>query len=452
MLSRDTQFRDIEIERLIPDKGKRILSLSVQLISSGSTGDSLFLLFMEDITIRKKAEKERIELLRIAEESKAEADKASRAKDLFLATLSHELRTPLTSLMLQVQLLRRGKTDPERILHACGVIERSAITQSQLIEDLLDISRIVTGKLWLNMGAIDLSVVVDGAITTVSSFAISKDITIVSRLEKFEGRVEGDPIRLQQVIWNLLTNAVKFSPPKSKIVINLKYDKKFATVEVSDEGIGIEAESFSLIFRRFSQVESDISRSHGGLGLGLAIVKHIVEGHGGAVSVTSAGRNLGSTFTISLPLLDPNVAVLGGNEKKMVPNQAQIKDFPELKGRRILIVDDDIETCAALSELLVQIGADARTANSALDAMNILSIFRPDIMICDISMPGENGLTFIRKIRKLSASQGGNIPALALSAMASERDIELALEAGFQLHLAKPVDFDFLSSKLVALI
>lgn len=388
--------------------------------------------------------------------AKAKAEEANRTKDLFLATLSHELRTPLTSLILQAQLMRRGDMDEAKVRRASEKIENAAKMQAQLIEDLLDISRIMTGKLSMDRKIVDISQVVRDALETVSPLAESGFIEMSASIEELDERVSGDPVRLQQVVWNLLTNAIKFSSKHSKVYVSLHAVDGQAQIQVEDHGIGIEPEFLPEIFKRFTQAEGSITRTHGGLGLGLAIVRHLVEMHGGTIRVDSLGKNTGSTFTVTLPLVKVRPAKSNpekntAKQKSSGPGLVKAIGVSRLRSRKILIVDDDSGTREALGELLAQTGADIRIAKSAEEGMRVLQEFRPEELICDLAMPGEDGYTFLRKVRKLDADSGGQTPALALTALASEADRQKAFAAGFQMHLSKPVDFDKLEDALVRL-
>ncbi len=394
------------------------------------------------------------ELLSESQEAKTDADKANITKDLFLATLSHELRTPLTSLILQAQLLERGPLDEEKVKKASIAIVRAARMQTQLIEDLLDVSRIVTGKLQIELKPTDLSKVILAALDTVSAIAEEKSVKFILSLDPSVGRVSGDPVRLQQVVWNLLTNAIKFSAQRSEVIVTLKSGDGYAKLEVIDAGIGIATEFLPHVFKRFSQAEDTITRSHGGLGLGLAIVRHVVEMHDGNVKVESPGKNKGTTFTVTLPLMNDAAKETESQESNPISlsDRDTQKSRPatfngQLNGLRILLVEDDLGAREAITEVLTRAGAQAKAAASASEAMQVLNDFEPDVLVLDISMPQESGYSLLRRIRKL----GKTMPALALTALASEKDREEALSAGFQMHLVKPVDFDQLIGALLEL-
>ncbi|MCM2280101.1 MAG: ATP-binding protein [Oligoflexia bacterium] len=452
MLAEDTRFQNVEAERTFPRLGVRTMSLSARSVDS-HTGMPMILLAIEDITDRKKAETERSELLSQAKNAQKDAEAANRTKDLFLATLSHELRTPLTALLMQAQLLRRGRLDPEKIRQISEGIELATKTQAQLIDDLLDVSRIVTGKLKMEIQPVDLALVVEAAIKTVSALAETKSIIIKSTLHQTTGMVPGDPIRLQQVVWNLLTNAIKFSTQGGTITITLKPVDEGAQIQVKDMGTGIDLKFLPQIFDRFTQAESTITRTHGGLGLGLAIVRYLVELHGGKVRAESPGKNKGSTFTVLLPLMKASKKKNGALKQKpaLAPVLSAKRRSSRLKGSRILVVDDDPGTRHALTDLLDQAEVEVKAAASAEEAMTIYKEFLPEILISDIAMPGENGYSLIRRIRALESKYRPHVPALALTALASEEDQKQALSAGFQMHLAKPVDFDHLTDALLEL-
>jgi two-component system CheB/CheR fusion protein len=472
MLAKKSSFRNLEIDCEMPYSGRQVMAVSARPIQSHD-GVAMILLSIEDITERKNRERDRRELLRIAEDAKVEAEKAKAeaekatnnaekanlAKDLFLATLSHELRTPLTSMILQAQMLQRG-LDEARTKKASIAIERAARTQGQLIEDLLDVSRIVTGKLNMELAPVSLEEVIQSAVDTVSAVAESKSVVIETRIDPSVGPVSGDRVRLQQVIWNLLTNAIKFSAKsgQDKIVVTLKSVDGKAQIEVIDAGIGIAPEFLPQVFKRFSQAETTNTRTHGGLGLGLAIVRHLVDMHGGEVKVESPGKDQGAIFTVTLPLLDEKTQTSDtakDTEKldPVIPHARVLKKgrAVNLNGIRILLVEDDRDVRDALTDMLTQSGAIVRSAACANDAMQVLKEFTPDELVLDIAMPGEDGYSLLKRIRKLRPKGEKLIPALALTALASEKDREAAFSAGFQKHLVKPVDMDRLTCALLEL-
>jgi CheY-like chemotaxis protein/anti-sigma regulatory factor (Ser/Thr protein kinase) len=352
---------------------------------------------------------------------------------------------------MQAQMLERGGLDEAKVKKACRAIIRAAQTQTQLIEDLLDVSRIVAGKLQMEVQPVNLIEVIRAAVETVSVLAESKSISIEENFDESIGLVSGDPIRLQQIVWNLLTNAIKFTTKGDKILITLKGQDDKVQIQVIDYGIGITPEFLPKVFNRFTQAENTNTRLHGGLGLGLAIVRHLVEMHYGTVKVDSAGQNKGSTFTVILPLI--KIVTADDNGKKTnssVSIKASSKKLRaiNLKGIKILLVEDDNGAREAISDMLSMAGADVRSSASANDAMEMLKEFTPDKLVLDIAMPGENGYSLLKRIRKFIPR---NIPAMALTALANDKDREEAFSAGFQMHLTKPVDIDRLTNALIEL-
>jgi signal transduction histidine kinase len=388
----------------------------------------------------RRSEAERERLLASEQAARAEVEAANRAKDQFLAILSHELRTPLQSILGWVKVLRSGTLDAAATARALATIERNSRTQAQLIEDLLDVSRIVAGKLALELRPIDLVPVLDAAVDAVRGAAEAKDIQIATELDAVTVDVQGDPYRLQQVLWNLLSNAVKFTPERGRIDVRLSHGNEQASIAVADTGRGIRPDLLACIFDPFRQADSTQAREHGGLGLGLAIVRHLVEAHGGTVRAHSAGEGMGAAFTVSLPTLRTSAP-----DARLRPAGAGA-DLPaatagsRLRGVRILVVDDNADTCELLRTVLRQEGAEVATAMSAEEALGALARVRPDVLISDISMPGEDGYALMRKVRAQESARGGRIAAIALTAHARPEDTEQAYLAGFQAHLAKPVD------------
>ena len=388
-----------------------------------------------------------------SQQARGEAENANRAKDLFLAVLGHELRTPLASLLLQAQLLRRGKAvDAPKLARVAEVIERATRMQMQLVDDLVDVSRIVAGKLKVDMGVVDLSAVVKAALDGVSGPVQRKSLDLDVVLDKTVGAVAGDAARLQQVVSNLLTNAIKFSADRGQVTITLAKVNGCAQINVSDTGAGIESGFLPHVFDRFSQADTSNTRMYGGLGLGLAIVRHLVEQHGGIIQAESPGPGKGATFTVTLPLMNvQRVAANGG----AVVFSAQLKngrrDHRHVKDLRVLVVDDDVATQEALSEVLTEMGAEVKVALSAAEAMTVVAAFHPQLLLCDIAMPGEDGYAFIRRLRALGGDGVASIPALALTALATDDDRQRSLAAGFQMHLTKPVDIERLSEAVAEL-
>ncbi len=389
--------------------------------------------------------------------AKKEAERANRTKDLFLATLSHELRTPLTAILSWSQMIQSGKLDSEKSKKAIEVIVESAKAQAQLINDLLDVSRIVAGKLSLETRELDPTSVVVAAVEAVRPLAAAKSIRLETFFDARVGSVVADPNRLKQVFWNLLTNAVKFSAPESKVIIRVEpiketdSEKAKAMIRVEDSGKGIDAEFLPHIFDRFSQEDSSSIRVHGGLGLGLAIVRDIVQLHGGTVSVESSGEMRGATFTVMLPIKSDRI--VSGPQDEAFKNSINVGSEPvRLDGVRVLIVDDEANAREASSELLSSHGAEVKSAGSAKEGFHIFNQFKPHILVSDIAMPGEDGYSLIKKVRALSHMAGGNTPALAMTAYAGQEDIKNALSAGYQAHLAKPVDGDHFLNSIAKLV
>jgi signal transduction histidine kinase/integral membrane sensor domain MASE1/ActR/RegA family two-component response regulator len=394
---------------------------------------------------RKRAEEERERFLGRELVARNEAEEANRIKDEFLATLSHELRTPLTAMLGWLAMLRRQRLDDETAAHAIETVERSAKMQAQLVEDLVDVSRIVRGKFSLEVRPIDLYPVIEAAVDIVRPAADAKGIQISVEREPALGAVSGDPARLQQVIWNLLSNAVKFTPRAGRIQVSLRRAESSAEVVVSDTGMGIRPDFLPHAFERFRQAEGSLTRAHRGLGLGLAIVRHLVELHGGTVRADSPGEGQGTTFTIRLPL-----AVLKPTEEaRLSRSYREFKPTtPEalrqaLAGLRVLVVEDEHDAREFLLLTLEYSGAKVEAVESVQDALRSMTVFKPDVLLSDIGLPGESGYELIRKIRSLP-SAAARIPAIALTAYAADKDRELALSAGYHDHLAKPIEPGYL--------
>jgi len=389
-----------------------------------------------DIRERRRIETERAELLTREQAARAEAELANRAKDEFLATLSHELRTPLSAILIWARLLRSGRLDAEARARALEVIERNTKLQARLIEDLLEVSRIIAGKLRLEWTPVDLASTVDGAIDAVRAAADAKDITLELELERDLGPVRGDRNRLQQIVWNLVSNAIKFTPSGGSVNVRLARDAQDGMITVRDTGIGIRAEFLPHIFERFRQGDSTSTRIHGGLGLGLAIVRHLVDLHGGTVAARSAGEGRGATFTVRLPLSPTGVEA---GEVAWLSNLGRRAGL-SLGGIHILVVEDEPDTRESVALSLELCGGRVTAVASAAAALEVLDRDLPDVMLCDIGMPGVDGYALIREVRARGADDGGRIPAVALTAYARDEDRSRALEAGFQTHVPKPVE------------
>ena len=390
---------------------------------------------------RKRAEDEREELLAREHEARMMAEAANHLKDDFLAMISHELRAPLTAILGWAQMLRSRTLDRASAERALTTIERNAKSQAHLVGDLLDASRIATGKLSLETKPVELLSVVDAAVDAVRPSVEAKNLRMQIVLEPWVGPFVGDPERLKQVVWNLLSNAIKFTPAGGLIEVRLERLENKALLIVSDTGQGIDPEFLPHIFDRFRQADSSSRRQQGGLGLGLAIVKHIVELHSGAIYAYSRGQGQGSDFMITLPLaVQKAETVTDELWPEVVPEAAMQSRNGSLRGVKVLVVDDERDTREILSVMLVRYGTEIRTAGSVAEAMEILSTWQPDLLVSDIGMPVEDGYVMIEKLRALPPEQGGQIPAVALTAFASPVDREKALASGFQRHLSKPVE------------
>jgi PAS domain S-box-containing protein len=405
-----------------------------------------------DVTDRKRAEQEREQLLEKEKAARAEAQAANQSKDEFLAVVSHELRNPLNSILGYARLIRAETANVAQIKHLMGIIERNGRMQLQLIEDLLDTARIISGKLELEVQPVDLIVVITAALDVVRPSAQAKGISIKSNLDSLAGQITGDPDRLQQVVWNLLSNAIKFTPEGGRVEITLKRADPHIVIVVRDNGKGVEPEFLPHMFERFRQSDMSSTRRVGGLGLGLSLVKHLVELHGGTIEAESAGVGQGATFTVRLPLRA--IYVAPPEERKaldaMLPARSE-----SLAGVRALIVDDEEEVRTLLTLTLQSYGAQAQAVASGKEALEMLARQTTDdhfdALICDIGMPGEDGYTVMRKVRALPPDKGGAIPAIALTAYGRAEDRVRALAAGFHMHIAKPVEPDELAVVILSL-
>jgi PAS domain S-box-containing protein len=385
-----------------------------------------------DVTARKALEAEREALLGRERDARSAAEAANHAKDAFLATVSHELRTPLSPILAWVRMLREGGLDGEKTKHALETIERNARAQGQIVDDLLDVSRIVAGKLRLEARPIDLVPILRSAIEVTRPAAEAKAIQLEVALDTETGRVVGDPDRLNQVFWNLLSNAVKFTPRGGRVRVALERATTGARITVSDTGQGIRAEFLPHVFERFQQADTGSTRSHGGLGLGLAIVRHIVELHGGTVAVESAGPGEGARFTVEL-------AGAGGDVLRHAGERPARSSYPALGGLRVLVVDDEPDANDVVRTLLGTCGAEVRIAASAGHALEVLSGWRPDVVVTDIGMPDQDGYALLAGI-EAQHSKLGRIPVIALTAYAGGENRVRILAAGFQMHVPKPIE------------
>ncbi len=396
-----------------------------------------------DITSRKQAEEVLQQILELEQAARGEAERANRIKDEFLAILSHELRSPLTPILGWAQLLQTHKFDETKTAQGLATIQRNANLQALLIDDLLDVAKILRGKLSLNATPLNLVLVIESALDTVRTAAVAKSISLAPSLPNI-GQVSGDATRLQQIVWNLLANAIKFTPKGGRVDIRLERIDNLAQITVIDSGKGIHPEFLPHIFKYFRQEDVSITRKHGGLGLGLAIVHHLVEAHGGTISADSPGEGQGATFTVRLPLLNVEPETEQTNEL--------LNRESALTGIRVLCIDDEPDIRELLNVLLTQYGASVITVASAANVLTALEAFQPDILISDIGMPEVDGYTLLQQVRSLPPEKGGQILAIALTAYAGEIDQQRALSVGFQQHLAKPIKPDRLIQAVLALL
>jgi PAS domain S-box-containing protein len=395
---------------------------------------------IRDITERKEAEAQRERLFH-ERAAREQAENANRTKDAFIATVSHELRTPLTAIVGWIGILKSRHTDPSEVKKALEVIDRNACSQAQLIEDLLDISRITSGKLRLDVRPIQPASTIMAAVESLQLLADSRQIRVQTVLDSNAGPVAGDSERLRQVVWNLLSNAIKFTPKGGRVQLILRRANSHIEIQVIDTGQGITPQFLPYIFESFTQADASTTRKHSGLGLGLAIVKTIVELHGGTITATSDGEGRGSTFTVILPLMP--ISREFSSAERVAPQswkEVSLDCPPEIRGLKILVLDDEIDTCDMIRAVLEHCDAAVQTATSAETALHTLRAWQPDVMICDIGMPDMDGYDFIRRARDEERQSGRKIPAIALTAFARIEDRVKALAAGYQMHVAKPVE------------
>jgi signal transduction histidine kinase/CheY-like chemotaxis protein len=391
----------------------------------------------DHLAARKRAEVEREQLLALERAARAEVEAANRAKDEFLAVLSHELRTPLQPILGWVKLLRQQRLDERMTARAHETIERNARTQAQIIEDLLDISRIVAGKLHVELRPIGLAAVIDAAIDAVREAAEAKSIRLAATVDPRGAEISGDANRIQQVVWNLVSNAVAFTPHGGRVDVSLTREAGQAVIAVRDTGYGIAPHFLPHMFQRFRQADSTSTRRHGGLGLGLAIVRHLVELHHGTVKAESPGEGLGAAFPVTLPLLESDAAGVSATVAHVREDPVV---GPVLAGICVLVVDDDADTCDLLTTVLGHYGAEVTAASSVPEALAAVERRWPEVLVSDIAMPGEDGYALVRRVRALERERGRRLPALALTAHARASDTEQAYLAGFEAHVPKPVE------------
>ncbi len=384
--------------------------------------------------------------------ARTEAEAANRSKDEFLATLSHELRTPLNAVLGWARMLRLGQLEPGMQNRAIDVIERNAQAQVQLIEDLLDVSRIITGKLRLDVRPVSLPSVVEAALDSVRPAAESKGVRLTHVLDPRAGPIAGDPDRLQQVVWNLALNAIKFTDRGGRVQVNVQRVNSHVEIVVSDTGRGIAPEVLPHIFERFRQADSTTTRAHGGLGIGLALVRHLVELHGGTVHAASLGENQGAVFTVKLPIMPHTDKDADTQRRHPSAARGRADQLTSLKGLKLLVVDDEPETLELFAAMFTQKGAVVRTVSSAAAALQALEDWAPDVLVSDIGMPDEDGYVLIRKVRALEAGKGGRIPAIAVTAYGGVEDRIRVLSAGFDSHVPKPVEPAELATVIASLL
>lgn len=446
VLKLNEEVKNLEVEHEFPHIGKKALLLNARQVPQVNGLEASILLAIEDVTERKLTEAERKETLRHEQVARKEADSANRVKENFIATLSHELRTPLNAVLGWIQLLIRGAVKPEEVQEAYKVIERSAKHQAQLVSDLLDVSRIASGKLKLDMQPVNLYEIINDTIEGKRKKAALRKVEVRKELDTEIGPFWGDPTRLQQVIWNLLSNAIKFTPEGGTVTVLLERTPQRVEITVMDTGIGIEAAMIPHLFERFWQADSSSARNAGGMGLGLSIVREIVELHGGNIWAKSPGRGQGATFIVSLPLATEKIA----SEAKCAATVPDVQEssWADLSGVEILLVDDDTYGRELVRRIFEERGGTVITASSAAEGMSLLCKKVPDVLVSDIGMAGEDGYSFLHRVRSLSSAEGGDVPAIALTAFARPEDRTRALVEGFQAHVSKPLD----SLELVATV
>ena len=429
--------------------GSRFFASGILTSMRNDRGQLLgFAKIMRDITDRKRAEEERLQLLASEQAARAEAENANRLKDEFLATLSHELRTPLMAILGWSEILQAGRYDPQELEQGLATIARNAKAQAQLIEDLLDVSRIISGKLRLDVHTVELTPVIEAALESVQTAADAKGIQLSKDLDAAAGPVSADAGRLQQVIWNLLSNAIKFTPRSGRVEVRLARVNTHVEITVSDTGQGIDTEFLPYVFERFRQADASTRRPHAGLGLGLAIVRHLSELHGGSVHAESAGLGQGAAFTVRLPMATASPVPAIQPSETPTDEDRDSDCTPNLAGLSVLVVDDEPDARELLRRVLQQCDALVHVAGSAAEGLRLFEKHRPDMLISDIGMPGEDGYDLIRQIRAHEGGGNPRMPAVALTAFARSEDRRRAMLAGFQVHMPKPV----MPSELIAVV
>jgi signal transduction histidine kinase/ActR/RegA family two-component response regulator len=438
-------FAPLEVEVRLLDP-ERWLAWKGRVRNDPRSGRPIVVGVALDVSLRKRIERKRERLLAMERGARELAEEGARARDTFLATMSHELRTPLSPILAWGRMLADGKLDEDQRRQAIETILRCARAQAQLVEDLLDVSRIVSGKLRLHVRAVPIAPVIEAAVAVVRPAAEAKGIRLQTTLDTTPVPVAGDPERLQQVVWNLLTNAIKFTPKQGSVQVVLERVNSHVEIAVRDSGPGVDAEFLPHVFERFAQAESGSTRSHGGLGLGLSIARHLVEAHGGTIHAENSPAG-GSIFTVKLPVMAVRSA---GERDRRHPLDTQLEVpsvYASLDGCRALIVDDESESNEVVRTLLASCGADVRVAGSADEALTILAEWHPDVLVSDIGMPVKDGYALISAVRA-RGDTAARLPAVALTAYASVDDRIRLLSAGYQAHVAKPLEL----GELVAVI
>lgn len=430
----------IEITAMRKDGSEFPVELSITPISL--EGPPTFTGYLRDITDQKDAERERNRLLSAERDARNGAEKANRLKDEFLSVVSHELRTPLNAILGWSQLLASGKMNVDDLAEGLQVIERNARVQTQIIEDILDMSRIISGKVRLDVQRVDLPRVIEGAIESMQPAADAKAIRLQKVLDPLAGPVKGDPARLQQIVWNLVSNAIKFTPKGGRVQVVLERVNSHVEISVSDTGEGINPEFLPHVFERFRQADGATTRRHSGLGLGLSIVKQLVEMHGGTVEAKSGGEGQGATFRIALPLTPLHADEDSDTRQHPTTGSGELVAgaAPKLTGINVLVVDDEPDARSLLKRLLEDSEAVVRMSSSVDEALKRIEELRPDVLVSDIGMPGRDGYELVRVLRSLPTERGGRIPAVALTAFARSEDRTQAMIAGFDVHVSKPVE------------
>jgi PAS domain S-box-containing protein len=454
-LRRGERIEHFETER-VTKEGKRVpISLTVSPIKNASGEIIGASKIVRDITQRKYIEQERERLLTREQQLRTEAQAASKLKDEFLATVSHELRTPLNAVLGWSTMFRHRQVPPETLKIGIAAIERNARFQAQLIEDLLDVSRIISGKMQLDIRPIEITPIIKSVLESLRPAAEAKHLQLELTVDPLADRLRADEARLQQIIWNLLSNSVKFTDQGGLIQIAITRSDSVTRISVHDNGQGIEQEFLPFVFDRFQQADSSITRKHGGLGLGLAISRHLVELHGGTIEVESAGAGQGATFRVSLPLTGVAITdstVTNRQQKNSLARGAAGAGVPNLSSFKVLAIDDAEDARELLKAVLEQFGARVMTASSVQEGLKLLSVWRPDVIVCDIGMPEQDGYTFIKEVRKLSPETGRDVPAIALTGYVRVEDRMRALAAGYQMFVSKPVEATELASLIEAVM